>query len=393
MNTMNSRISNVGNILENHVHLRKYLESLFIYVPFMAGHDLELRRKYQIFSNIQLIFKIFWMLHFCYLLVNSPDDPLNYYLGDATYMLGQGRKPINLLYTILNICSLIAFIYTRFSDNLQPGVSSFWLRACEVFETGYFYEIGKFDRELWLLFSQRYVFVFMNALISLCIDMNYFLETPIKYIFWEILHFILHTYTTSLILSYLANRMLMFILLVYLHAKYFTYLSNCVENQSKLCGELIVKYFNFSKNYFGFCKFYEQSNCWTFVLMEINQVIVCYYVFFSDISSSIKFALIVILVAAHLWGTLGSFLIGTHLRNEVCLRNSISLFYILYIDWKVCFSKVIEEFHSLFSTTGLFGSFSNGPSSLVLLKTSSIFSIYLNICGTRRKSNFWEICS
>lgn len=122
-----------------------------------------MKRKYELLSSVQLVSQIPWTLPYVYYLTNfDDDDTSNFHLADVNYMLGFARRSMNLLFLSINVCWLIALIFTKFSTVLQPKRCQYWPRACEVFETTYFRRIGNFDFELMSLYPLEYVFIALD---------------------------------------------------------------------------------------------------------------------------------------------------------------------------------------------------------------------------------------
>lgn len=312
------------------------MESQFVYPPFLALEDQKLREKYQFRSTVQLTAQILWTARYFYFLSTSDDDLINYYLADANYMLGSARSPINLLYGLMNLCSIVSVVFTKFSTILQSQTHIYWLKTCEVFETGYFREIGEFNRELRILAFLKYFLLSVDSAVTVSSDINFFIQTPAKYLFWGISFALFHVFDAVIVTFYLVNRQPIYVFQMYLYAKYFIHLSNCIDQKLVFSMIVIEKYLNSHRDLIGLCKFYKQSNCLIFVLVAIMQVILCYYIFFSNIDLSAKMALMLILFAAHVCGMCGFFFIGTYLRNKVSSTYSL------------CIIPMIEKFSEPF---------------------------------------------
>lgn len=310
------KLQKSDSVTEHH-NLRLYLESRMIYPPFLGEKYPKLRRKYEILSSFQLISQVLWTLRYICFLMNSEDDPLNYYLADVNYMLGPARVPVNLLFLLMNIISLITVVFTKFSTYIQPGEHHHWLRDCEVFETGYFRGIGDFHLELKLLYWFKYVLITLDLIIVTAADILYFAVTPPKYFIFGIIFFIYHMFDAGIILFYMINRQAFFIFHMYLYIKYFDHLIKSLVNSP----HLITNYLTSHKDLIGLYNYYQKNLFYVFIVLTGGQVFVCYYIFFSNIVVSIKLSLASVTIAAHP-NIVGIFVIGTIQRNKVCSRKN-----------------------------------------------------------------------
>lgn len=292
-----------------------------IYLPFLVEKYPKLRRKYEIIASIQLTAQVLWTLRYIYFLTNTDDDLLNLYLADANYMLGPARRPMNLLFALINFASLNAMILTKYSPKLQPGQHHHWLRDCEVFETEYFKGLGKFTSELKLLYWLKYGLIVLIVIICIAADVKYFSITPKEYFIFGIFFFFHHAFDAAIIMSYLINLLALFVFHMYLYARYFNHLAN--SNQSG--SQLGMNYFVSHKHLIELYGFYKKSLLSTLIVFTSGQVLMIYYIFFSTIDQSIKLSLTSILVVAHLYGIGGIFLIGAYIRNKVCNRKCKSI--------------------------------------------------------------------
>lgn len=313
-----------------HQNLREYLESRGIFPPFVVDKDPKMREKYEKYSAIQLIAQILWTTRYFYFLGNSPNDPLNYYLADANYMLGPARVAMNLVFALLNTCSIIAVVYTKYSPYLEPGAHLYWLRACEVFETGYFRGIEKFYKELRLLYLLKYPFIFTILGICIFACINYFIQTPLEYVFFGIFFLFYHIFDAWIVLFYLANRQALFTFHMYLHAKFFAHQSDCITNGCKDQSTILMEYFASNRELQGLYRYYDRCFCLMLLIFFVAQVYLCYYIFFVDIDVSVRISLVVALISSHSSGVSGSFLIGAYLQNKVCMKRPLSLGYFIY---------------------------------------------------------------
>lgn len=305
-------------LLPDNQNLRQFLESRWVYPPYIAQNDPKLRRKYEIFSSIQLTAQFLWTLRYLVFFADSESNPLNYYLADSNYMLGDTRFPMNILFALLNFSSLVTVIFTKFSETLQPGTHLFWLRACKVFETGYFREIGKFTTELKLLYSLKPVFIAFVIAICFAVNINFFLVTPSKFWIWGIIFLFYHMVDASIVFFYLINRQAIFIFQMYLHGRYFKHLSICTRKNEISPRILLKRYLTSHQELIGLYEYYDRSLCLIFIFFSIVQIILCYYIFFIQMILIYKASLILILFISHSFAIGGIFVIGTFLRNKVC---------------------------------------------------------------------------
>ncbi|XP_074594816.1 uncharacterized protein LOC141850159 [Brevipalpus obovatus] len=297
-------------------NLRHFLESRWVYPPYAAKNDQKLRRKYEFYSTVQLTVQILWTLRYLVFFADSVDNPLNYYLADSNYMLGPTRFPMNILFALLNFSSLVTVIFTKFSETLQPGTHLYWLRACKVFETQYFREIGKFTTELKLLYSLKPIFIAFIIAICFSVNINFFLVTPAIYWIWGVIFLLYHIVDASIVFFYLIYRQAVFIFQMYLHARYFIYLSICVKMKRLSPSTLLKKYFTSHLELIGLYQYYDRSLCLIFIFFSIVQIILCYYIFFIQMILIYKASLILILLISHSFAIGGIFIIGTFLRNK-----------------------------------------------------------------------------
>lgn len=258
-----------GTLVTEHQNLRLYLESRMMFPPFLVEKYPKLRMRYEFLSSIQLVAQLLWTLRYVYFLTNTEDDPLNYYLADSFFMLGPARFPVNVLSISTNTTSFIALIFSKFSSYIQPGEHLHWLRDCEVFETGYFKGIGKFDSELKLLYWLKYPFITVVLIVVIAADILFLAYAPVEYYIFGILAIFYHTFDGGIILSYLVNRLAIFVFHMYLYTRYFDHLIKSIIHQPKM----IENYLTAHMDLIGLYGYYRKSLFYFFIILAGFQIL------------------------------------------------------------------------------------------------------------------------
>ncbi|XP_074603653.1 uncharacterized protein LOC141857119 [Brevipalpus obovatus] len=303
-------------LVTKHKNLLKHLELRLVFLSFLVEDDPKLWRKYEFITYLQLIATIIWTCRYIYFLTNSPDDILNYYLSDANYMLGTARNTINIIFICLYSCFINCVILWKLTPVLQQNSYQYWLKGCEVFETECFRGIGKFTIELKIIYYFRYILIVTILVICIGQDVKLFSELPFKFSFYcsAVFFFFYHSLIAYMAFFYLGETIIIFMFQLYLYSEYFVHLNNSIYNESS--PSLIEKYLAAHLDMLGLFKFNGQKNYCQFIGLVSVQVILCYYIFFTDILLGVKIALALIFLSIHPVGITAPFITGAILQDK-----------------------------------------------------------------------------
>lgn len=293
--------------------LRNYLERQCVYLSYLQP-DRKLNNQKKLISSVLHVSHIAIVVRLMILLIVKPGHPILYYIADQSVNAGIAREYLYLVVLIWTSSSNLTGLYLRLSE-FSPSRQK-WTGLSELFRTHRFHGESGFEIQTKIGIFLGHLFFYSAAIISFLYEIPFFFWAPKKYWFFGAVMAIHLSVCGALVASW--NMVPLFCL--HMYAFGCLYEIKCRKLPSIMKEELpksLMRWIATLIELKSVYSFYEPSNRNAFVSTFIGQVLIVYFVFFSNTSTTFRAVFSIYFILNLIAGQSTHFFIANYTQKKV----------------------------------------------------------------------------
>lgn len=267
-----------------------YLASELIVLSYLPNNDTLKRFLNRIFIWILLTnLFVYNIRHIIFLLIDE-SNLLNFYLGDPDYGLGIARNAMNFVYLDWNLIGWIIGVYIKYTQKITKRQK--WTCLAKLFTNGHFHGT-KAHASLIKWFLKLTTFQRFSAVtIASSAFIPLILIIPPQFKINAIIAAIHQGFVAFTTSAYLCNSAPLFGLTIYMYAKFFQNQAHFLRSQKSghiFAGAYYAQFVaKIHKQMFESYLFYQPINTFAFIGTYMAQILILFFVFFTDMDWRVK---------------------------------------------------------------------------------------------------------